>query len=145
MPFLHPEQVDMTALDAMKLEVEVVEQLPQGDLEQVICEAQKRDTMTDRGAMMRVDGLWLKEAHIYIPADTEIKLRILEAHHDGKTASHLGQDKTWKLIAREYTWPGMREFVNEYVRTCDTCTRNKTTRHRHHGQLHSLPIPKGPW
>ena len=52
MPFLHPEQVDMTALDAMKLKVEVVEQLPQGDLEQVIREAQERDTMTDRRAMM---------------------------------------------------------------------------------------------
>jgi len=75
----------------------------------------------------------------------EIKLRILEAHHDGKTAGHLGQDKTLELIAREYTWPGMREFINEYVRTCDTCTRNKTPRRRHHGQLHLLSISKGPW
>ena len=45
----------------MKLEVGAVEQLPQGDLEQVIREVQEWDTMMDRGPMMRVDGLWLKE------------------------------------------------------------------------------------
>jgi len=39
----------------------------------------------------------------------------------------------------------MRKFVNEYVRTYDTCARNKTPRRRHHGQLHPLPISKGPW
>jgi len=80
-----------------------------------------------------------------VPADTEIKLRILEAHHDRKTAGHLGQDKMLELISRDYTWPGMREFVNEYIRTCDTCARNKTPRRRHHGQLHPLPISDGLW
>jgi len=78
-----------------------------------------------------------------VPADTEIKLRILEAHHDGKTAGHLGQNKTLELIARDYTWSGMREFVNEYIRTCDTCARNKAPRRRH-GQLHPLPISNEP-
>jgi hypothetical protein len=39
----------------------------------------------------------------------------------------------------------MREFVNEYIRTCDTCARNKTPHHRRHGQLQPLPIPSGPW
>jgi len=98
----------------------------------------------DKEAMGQVDGLWLKEGRVYVPADTELKLRILEAHHDRRTAGHLGQDKTLEQIAREYIWPGMREFVNEYVRTCDTCGRNKVPRRRH-GQLHPLPIPNGPW
>jgi len=133
----------MTALNAKKVEIGVVEQLPQGDLEWAIREAQERDTTTDREAMTRVDGLWLKGGRVYVLADTEIKLRILEAYHDGKTAGHLGQDKTLEVIAREYTWPGIREFINEYVRTCDTCTRNKTPCRRHHSQLHSLPISKG--
>ena len=145
MAFLHPEQVDMTRLDVAKLEVEAREQLQDEDLGQTICAAQEQDTMTDREAMTQVDGLWLKEGWVYVPANTEIKPRILHAHHNRKTARHLGQDKTLELIARDYTWPGMREFVNEYVRTCDTCARNKTPRHRRHGQLHPLPIMNGPW
>jgi len=139
-PFLRPEQVDTT-----RLEVGAREQLRDEDLEQAIHVAQEQDTTTDRGAMEQVDGLWIKEGRVYVPADTEIKLRILEAHHDRKTVGHLGQDKTLELITRDYTWPGMREFVNEYVRTCDTCARNKTPRCHRHGQLHPLPIPNGPW
>jgi len=94
MPFLRPEQVDMT-----RLEVGAREQLRDEDLEQAICTAQEQDTTTDKEAMRQVDGLWLKEGRVYVPADTELRLRILEAHHDRRTAGHLGQDKTLELIA----------------------------------------------
>ena len=39
----------------------------------------------------------------------------------------------------------MRAFVNEYVRTCDTCARNKAPRHAPYGHLQPLPIPSSPW
>jgi len=140
MPFLRPEQVDMT-----KLKVGVQEQVQDEDLEQALHATQEQDTTMDKGTLTQVDGLWLKEGRVYVPVDTEVKLQILEAHHDRKTAGHLGQDKTLELIARDYTWPGMREFINAYSRTCDTYARNKATRHRHHGQLQPLPISEGPW
>lgn len=138
-PFLRPEQIDTT-----EMEIGTVG-LGDDDLKQAIQEAQESDLAMEKGDMERVDGLWLKGGRVYIPANQEIKLRILKAHHDGRTAGHLGQDKTLDLIAREYTWPGIRKFVNEYVRTCDTCARNKTSRRRRHGQLNPLPIPNGPW
>jgi len=53
--------VDTTALDAKKQEIGAAEQLPQGDLERAIREAQEWDITMDRETMMRVDGLWLKE------------------------------------------------------------------------------------
>lgn len=39
----------------------------------------------------------------------------------------------------------MRQFVNTYVAGCETCSRNKSTRHKPYGPLQSLPIPNGPW
>ena len=59
------------------------------------------------------DGLLLKQGRIYVPADMEVKLRILERCHDGKTAGHLGREKTLELVSYEYTWPGMRGFIEE--------------------------------
>ena len=143
MPFLGLEQIETTELHAMKPEIRAQELREDRDLEQAICEAQKRDTATDKRNMQQIDRLWLKDGQIYILADTEVKLRILEAYYDRKIAGHLGQDKTLELITWNYTWPGMREFINEYVRTCDTCARNKTSCCRHHGQLHLLLIPTG--
>jgi hypothetical protein len=143
-PFLRPEQIAIGT-------TRTASGLADVDLEQAIQEALPKDPVigldweSPPEGFVLEDGLLLKDGLIYVPADTEIKLRILEACHDRRTAGHLGQDKTLELVSREYTWPGMREFVNEYIRTCDTCARNKTPRHRRHGQLQPLPIPKGPW
>jgi hypothetical protein len=91
------------------------------------------------------ENLVLREGLVYVPDDNEIKLRILQQYHDSTTAGHLGQAKTLELISREYYWPRIRQYVNEYVNSCDTCCRNKTSRQQPHGKLHPLPIPAAPW
>jgi hypothetical protein len=82
---------------------------------------------------------------VYVPDSEELKLRILRMHHDAAPAGHLGQAKTLELITRNFYWPRMRKMVNKYVNSCDTCARNKTPRHKPHGQLHPLPVPPAPW
>jgi hypothetical protein len=91
------------------------------------------------------DGLIRRHGRVYVPAVDEIKVGILQEHHDAKTAGHLGQEKTLELVSRNYYWPRMRQFVNEYVNTCEMCVRNKATRHAPFGNLQPLPIPAGPW
>ena len=39
----------------------------------------------------------------------------------------------------------MRRFVEDYVRTCDTCCRAKMPRHHPYGLLEPLPLPSKPW
>ena len=39
----------------------------------------------------------------------------------------------------------MGRFVEDYVRTCDTCDRTKIPRHHPYGLLEPLPIPSKPW
>ena len=91
------------------------------------------------------ERLLLHNGLVYVPTEDTLKLEILLSCHDAKSAGHLGQEKTLELVSRDYYWPGMRKFVNDYVRTCDTCARNKAPRHRRHGELHPLPIPAGLW
>jgi hypothetical protein len=91
------------------------------------------------------DGIVLKRGLVYVPNNDLIKLQLLRTHHDSPLAGHPGQEKTYELLSRNYTWPNMRQFVNEYINTCDTCTRNKSPRQRPHGPLMPLPIPSGPW
>jgi hypothetical protein len=146
--FLKPNQIDTSEIElaagSSSLQLD-------GELRDAIREALLKDPAVEgyldvppEGFVVE-DGLLLKDGLVYVPADTEIKLRILEMHHDKKSAGHLGQEKTLELVAREYTWPGIRAFVNEYTHTCDTCARNKTPRHRRHGQLKPLPIPPRAW
>jgi len=146
-PVLKPRQV----AQVNATEIEPGDNLGNADLRRSILDALQKDPVAKAQLDCLVEGfteeagLLVKDGLVYVLQDEGIKLRILEGCHDGKTAGHLGQEKTLELVSRDYFWPGMRRFINEYVSTCDTCARNKAPRHRRHGQLRPLPIPSGPW
>jgi hypothetical protein len=91
------------------------------------------------------DNLVLYEGLVYIPDNDDLKLRVLQQYHDSPVAGHLGQAKTLELVSREFHWSRMGPYINEYVRSCDICARNKSPRHKRHGVLHPLPIPPASW
>lgn len=88
--------------------------------------------------------LWYKHC-LYVPDDTSIKLLILKNRHDSPAAGHFGQNKTLNLVKRNFWWPGMKDFINTYVSTCDICNRAKVPHHKPHGLLQPLPIPAQCW
>jgi Integrase zinc binding domain/RNase H-like domain found in reverse transcriptase/Chromo (CHRromatin Organisation MOdifier) domain/Integrase core domain len=150
-PFLKPSQVDTSGIEITAVTMESANLGVDGELRDAIRDALVKDPAVEgyldsppEGFEVQ-EGLLLKDGLVYVPEDTEVKLRILEKYHDRRTAGHLGQEKTLELVGREFTWPGICAFVNRYVLTCDTCARNKTPRHRRHGQLRPLTIPSGPW
>ena len=91
------------------------------------------------------DGFFRHDNLIYIPDANDLRLRVLRYKHDHILSGHPGQNKTVDLIRRDYTWPGLREFVKSYVKSCTTCMRAKPQRHKPYGLLKQLPIPERPW
>ena len=91
------------------------------------------------------DGFLRHDNLIYIPDSNDLRLRVLKYKHDHILSGHPGQNKTIDLIRRDYTWPGLREFVKKYVKSCTTCMRAKPQRHKPYGLLKQLPIPERPW
>ena len=91
------------------------------------------------------DGFLRHNNLIYIPDANDLRLRVLQHKHDHILSGHPGQNKTVDLIRRDYTWPGLREFVKKYVKSCTTCMRTKPQRHKPYGLLKQLPIPERPW
>ena len=86
-------------------------------------EPQPHWSVTDDG-FLRHDNL------IYIPDSNDLRLRVLRNTHDHILSGHPGQSKTIALIRRHYTWPGLREFVKKYIKSCTTCMRAKPQRHK---------------
>jgi transposase InsO family protein len=73
------------------------------------------------------------------------KLKILKARHDSKLSGHPGESRTYHLVSKDYKWKGLRKYVKDYVKSCDTCQRIKTTRHAPYGKLQQIPTPVQPW
>ena len=59
------------------------------------------------------DGFLHHHDLIYIPDTKDLQLRILHYKHDHILSGHPGQTKTIDLIHRDYTWPGLREFIKK--------------------------------
>jgi transposase InsO family protein len=83
---------------------------------------------------------------VYVPKDIPIRTEILRVNHDDPwQGGHFGVRRTAEVIRRFYWWTTLLKEVEEYVRTCDTCQRMKTPRHKPYGLLAALPRPDKPW
>ena len=69
----------------------------------------------------------------------------MHEHHDNIIAGHLGVDKTYENIARHFYWPKLIKDVKRYIKSCDTCQRNKPTNQNPAGLLQPLDIPTKRW
>ena len=84
------------------------------------------------------DNLLFRNNLLYVP-DGRSRLLILQHCHDMPMAGHFGVHKTLELVSRHYWWPHLRNYVEDYIRSCDACCRSKYPRHRPHGLLLMVP------
>jgi len=127
-------------MDVETLHSDILSALPSDPIAQVhLADPPDSRWSTDEAGFLRLDG------RIYVPDLDDLRLRVLRYRHDHPLAGHFGQNRTLELIRREYTWPGLRTFVKDYVRSCTSCARAKTPRHRPYGLLKQLPVPERPW
>ena len=90
------------------------------------------------------DGLIFRDGLLYVP-DVAAHLDILLSRHDSNLAGHFGISKTLELVTRDYWWPQLRKFVQQYVKSCDICSRAKPVHHKPYGCLLPLPVPTRSW
>ena len=63
----------------------------------------------------------LKEGKIYVPKEEELRVEIIQLHHDVLVVGHKGRWKTTELVMRNYWWPRVTKDIGKYVDRCDMC------------------------
>ena len=53
--------------------------------------------------------------------------QVLKECHEARTAGHLGRNKTTANVKRRFLWPGMRTDADVHVKTCELCSKYKTS------------------
>jgi len=135
-PVLHAVAI----MDVETLHSDILSALPSDPIAQVhLADPLHSCWSTDEAGFLRLDS------HIYVLDLDDLRLQVLRYQHNHPLAGHFGQNRTLELIRREYTWPGLRTFIKDYVWSCTSCTRAKTPHHRPYGLLKQLPIPEKPW
>jgi hypothetical protein len=80
-----------------------------------------------------------------VPKNKEIRDDILHDHHDSPDIGHPGIHRMLELIKRTYWWPTIKTDIQNYVKGCSACQKNKIIRQPGHVSLSPSPIPKQPW
>ncbi|WVZ69650.1 hypothetical protein U9M48_018405 [Paspalum notatum var. saurae] len=88
------------------------------------------------------DGLLLHAARIFIPDHGTLRHQVLQLAH---SAGHGGIQKTLHRLRLDFYIPGDRTLVQDWVRSCATCQRNKTETLRPAGLLQPLEVPSQVW
>ncbi|KAE9024981.1 hypothetical protein PF011_g3257 [Phytophthora fragariae] len=70
--------------------------------------------------------------------------RIIHEFHDSPMGAHLGREKTFAAVSRDFFWPHMYKWVRKWVRTCETCQRVKPSK-LSQAPLRPLPIATEGW
>jgi len=104
----------------------------------------QRNSKVDKNFTVQNDLLLWKNRW-FIPNDKVLQRKILEVNHDSRIAGHFGIHKTLERIKANYHWIKLEEDINDYVRSCDICQRDKPSRHKKYGLLAPLEIPYRSW
>lgn len=62
---------------------------------------------------------WCHVFQVVVP--TMFRSEILKMAHDGTMAGHLGVNKTYDRILRNFFWPGLKKDVVAYCKSCHIC------------------------
>ncbi|GMF24820.1 unnamed protein product [Phytophthora fragariaefolia] len=58
------------------------------------------------------------EPRIVVPNDEDLRRHVLYEAHDTPLSGHLGREKTYTSVARNFWRPHMYKWVRKYIRTC---------------------------
>lgn len=95
--------------------------------------------------------LWLSSGNpdirdrLCVPANNELRKKVLFSEHDDPSRGHPGCFKTLAFVKSKYYWKGMDQEVKQYIKSCEKCQRNKHRQTRAPGLLNNLPVPESRW
>ena len=80
---------------------------------------------------------------MFVPV--ELHPQVIQWAHTSLLSCHPGVQRTMFAISWRFWWPSIEPEVQEYIKACSVCTRNKTSSRSRMGLLQLLPIPSRPW
>jgi hypothetical protein len=90
-------------------------------------------------------GVLLYDGRLVISSTSSLIPMLLREFHATPQGGHSGFYKTYRRIAANVYWMGMKGVLQEYVRSCDVCQRQTYTASSPGGLMPPLQVPEQIW
>jgi hypothetical protein len=89
------------------------------------------------------DGILQFQGRDYIPIS--LRQTLMQLYHDGPLRGHPGTAKMLQVLQHSYYFLRMRQAIEDFVKKCTICRRNKHDRHLPYGLLQPLQVLSRLW
>jgi len=69
---------------------------------------------------------------------------VLNLVHTSSTAAHMGTNRTWKRARNNFWWHDMKSDIEQFIRDCRMCSRNKHVNKGNEAPMSKTNVPQGP-
>jgi hypothetical protein len=90
-------------------------------------------------------GVLMYDGRLVISKQSTLIPTLLREFHSTPQGGHSGFYKTYRRLAANVYWIGMKGTMQEFVKSCDVCQRQKYLTSSPGGLLQPLPIPERIW
>ena len=77
-----------------------------------------------------------------MPDVAEVRKEVLDEAHKSKFFIHLGSNKMYQDLKRNFWWQSMKKDVAEFVAKCLICQQVKTENQKPSGLMQRIEIPQ---
>lgn len=92
-----------------------------------------------------INGVLLYKGHTVISKNSALISNLLNEFHSTPSGGHSVFLRTYRRLAGNLYWKGMKKTIKEFVLSCDICQRHKYEATTPAGLLQPLPIPEQIW
>jgi hypothetical protein len=121
-----------------------LEEVSQDAKLQLIIKALQQDPKAKPGYEYK-QGILLYNGRLVISSKSQLIPLMLKEFHATPQGGHSGFYKTYRRIAANVFWSGMKGAIQDYVKSCDVCQRQKYLASSPGGLLQPLPVPEQIW
>ena len=91
----------------------------------------------------RGPGSWGAKKRDRIVLPSVLTRKALEVCHSGGLGGHMGRDRTWQRLRNAFYWKNMHQDVEDFVKDCEACARNKHSTRPNIAPFQETDLPLG--
>ena len=92
----------------------------------------------DKGLIKHHDKIWIGN-------NSATQTKLINAFHSSAIGGHSGVAATYQRLKRLFSWKGLKQDVDNFVKQCQVCQQAKHPHTHPAGLLQPLPIPTEVW
>jgi hypothetical protein len=135
-------QLDLLTVNTLQLSHEFAD---------LICEGYSQDSFygdegywTKDSRIEAKDGYFWRLDRLYIPQNSELRLRLITKLHESSAAGHIGVASTLSKALDRFSWKRLRQDVKGFCERFVVCRRAKI-RPQMAATLYPIRVPPRPW